>query len=250
MIGSASFTETLLKNNLGPIVEVPCSYLKDLLNYLWDSKEIEVINPANEAIAMGIASGHYLSTKRIPIVAIQNSGLMNTLNALTSLNQIYEIPVFYLITWRGEGGKGKDAPEHDILGENLEKILETFAIPYQIIDENKYQKQINELSNIAKKTNKPVALIIRKNTFINYQKKVGEDQKSTLMTRFEAIKLIKQTVKEKALFLSSTGFPTRDSFSALDTPDFYMVGSMGHIFAVALGIAPNTSKKIITLDGD
>ena len=29
---------------------------------------------------------------------------MSTLNALTSLNQIYNIPVFYMVTWRGEGG--------------------------------------------------------------------------------------------------------------------------------------------------
>ena len=65
MIKSKDFCKTLLKYNLGPIVQVPCSYFKDLFNYLLDSEEIELINPANEAIAIGIASGYYLSTEKM-----------------------------------------------------------------------------------------------------------------------------------------------------------------------------------------
>lgn len=250
MIDPSQFTKKLIENNLGPIVEVPCSYLKNLLNYLCDSKEIEIINPVNEAIAMGIASGFYLGTKKIPVVAIQNSGLVNTLNALTSLNQIYKIPVFYLITWRGEGGEGKDAPEHDILGESLKRILITFRIPYKIIDERGCSKQIKDLSLFAQKTKKPVALIIRKDTFSTYEKKKEKAESIKLMTRIEAVSIVKGTIGDKALYLSSTGFPTRDSFSACDTPDFYMVGSMGHTFAVGLGLSPNTNKKIVILEGD
>src|SRR3989344_5732878 len=148
MIDSNDFTTHLIRNNLGPVVQVPCSYLKDFLNYLSDTKRVELNNPANEALAMGIASGYYLSTGKVPVVAIQNSGLMNTLNALTSLNQLYQIPVFYLITWRGEGGKGVDAPEHDITGEKMEECLHTFNLPYRIIDEEKYKDQINRLVNL------------------------------------------------------------------------------------------------------
>lgn len=250
MIDPSQFTKKLSENNLGPVVEVPCSYLKSFLNYLWDSKEIEIINPVNEAIAMGIASGFYLGTKKIPVVAIQNSGLMNTLNALTSLNQIYKIPVFYLITWRGEGGKGTDAPEHDILGENLKRILVTFKIPYKVINEKDYSKQLKWLSLFAQKRNKPVALIIRKNTFLNCEKKRENTEGVKLMTRIEALSIIKNIIGSNALYLSSTGFPTRDSFSICNTPDFYMVGSMGHTFAVGLGLSPNTNKKIVILEGD
>jgi phosphonopyruvate decarboxylase len=250
MIDPSQFTKKLIKNNLGPIVEVPCSYLKSFLNYLWDSKKIEIINPVNEAVAMGMASGFYLGTRKIPVVAIQNSGLMNTLNALTSLNQIYKIPIFYLITWRGEKGKGKDAPEHDILGESLEKILMTFKIPYEVIDEESYSKQLKELSLFAKKTKNPVALIIRKDTFSNYEKKRKNTQDIELMTRPVALAVIKNIIGKNALYLSSTGFSTRDSFSIYNTPDFYMVGSMGHAFAIALGLSPNTNKKIVVLEGD
>ena len=247
MIDARDFTGALIKNNLGPIVEVPCSYLKDFLNYLQDTKKIEVINPVNEAVAMGVASGFYLSTGKIPIVAIQNSGLMNTLNALTSLNQIYDIPVLYLVTWRGEGGKGHDAPEHDITGKNLEKILKTFDLPYEIIEENKFKDQIKKLSQLAKRTKKPVALIIKKNTFQKYMG-VSKNNKYEI-TRFEAIKIIKETITN-SIFISTTGYPTRDSFAAKDTKDFYIVGSMGHAFSIGLGVSLNTKKKVVILDGD
>lgn len=245
------FVKELVKNGLGPVIEVPCSYLKDFLNYLEDhSDAMRVINPVNEAIVMGIASGEYLGSGKLPVIAIQNSGLMNTLNALTSLNQIYEIPVFMMITWRGEGGKGKDAPEHDITGANLEKILKTFDLPYEIADGEKYKEQVKNLTEIAKKTNKPVAFIIRKNTFESYVLDKKLQQKSFEMSRFEAIRIIKELAEDKAVFVSGTGYPTRDSFNVKDTPDFYMVGSMGHVFSVGLGLSSHTEKKVIVLDGD
>jgi len=247
MIKPKDFTEALIKNNLGPVVQVPCSYLKDFLNYLWNTKKIEVINPVSEAVVMGVASGLYLSTGKIPIVAMQNSGLMNTLNALTSLNQIYNIPVLYLVTWRGEGGKGHDAPEHDITGKKLENFLETFDLPYEIIEENKFKDQIKKLSQLAKAIKKPVVIIIKKNTFQKYLE-VPKNNKYE-MTRFEAIKIIKETITN-SIFISTTGYPTRDSFAAKDTKDFYIVGSMGHAFSIGLGVSPNTRKKVVILDGD
>lgn len=246
MIEPKDFSQVLRKHNLEPVVQVPCSYFKDLFNYLLDSREIELVNPINEAIGIGIASGYYLSTQKVPVLAIQNSGLLNTLNALTSLNQIYEIPIFYLISWRGEVS---DAPEHEITGRNLLRTLKVMEIPYMIIDPNLYQSQIKKLADRALKNKKPVALIIKKDTFSPYTVK-SEHQSSSKLTRYEAIKVIKNILKENFLFLSSTGYPSRDSFFAKKTPDFYMVGSMGHTLPVALGISRNTDKKVVVLDGD
>lgn len=250
MVDTKTFTKILKANSLGPIIEVPCSYLKHLFDYIWDTGVIEIINPVNEALAMGIASGYYVSTGKIPIIAIQNSGLLNTLNALTSLNQIYQIPLFYLITWRGEKGKGLDAPEHDLVGANIQNILKVFNIPYEIVNDKKFTTQISKLKKIAEKIKKPVALIIRKNTFTPYRRKTNINNLNYEMSRYEAISIIKTIIRDRALFISSTGFPTRDSYNICDSPDLYMVGSMGHAFSLALGISPQTHKKIIIFDGD
>lgn len=250
-IAPKAFVKELVKNGLGPVIEVPCSYLKDFLNYLKDNSDaIQVINPVNEAIVMGIAAGEYLGSGKLPVIAIQNSGLMNTFNALTSLDQIYNIPVFMMVTWRGEGGIGFDAPEHDITGEKLLEILQTFNLPYEIADGNRYKNQVKELKEIALRTQKPVVLVIKKNTFAPYETKNKKDRGMYEMNRSDALTIIKSESRDKALFISSTGFTTRDSFAAMDTPDFYIVGSMGHTFSIALGVSPNTNKKVVVLDGD
>lgn len=242
------FTRAVSNAGLAPVIQVPCSYFKEWIDYLADTKAMEVISPVNEAVAMGIAAGSYLSTGKIPIVAIQNSGFMNTLNALTSLQQIYEIPAFYIITWRGEGGKGADVPAHDVTGIIMEQLLQAFLLPYEILDPGTYEKQIQSLAEKAQTTHKPVALILRKKTFLPYQAK----QKTSpyLMDRFEAMQMVKEAFAQNTVFLSATGYPSRDAFNIKDTPDLYVVGSMGHILSIALGIAPHTKKRVVVLDGD
>lgn len=247
------FVSELMKNNLGPVVEVPCSYLKSFLSYLWESGDMDVINPVNEGVVMARAAGEYMGSGKIPVVAIQNSGLMNTLNALTSLHQMYDIPAFMMVTWRGEGGAGKDAPEHDITGENLLKYLETFEVPYEVANSETYKKQIKELAKKARETRKPVAMVIKKDTFAAYEAKNKPVQSSLEMTRYDAIEVIKKKVKDQkdVVMLSGTGFPARDSFNVEDTPDFYTMGSMGHVAGIGLSIArTNRDKKIVVLDGD
>lgn len=45
---------------------------------------------------------------------MQNSGLMNSLNDLSSLLITYKIPILFIVSWRG--APGEDAPQHLING--------------------------------------------------------------------------------------------------------------------------------------
>src|SRR4030067_2487354 len=126
------FVKILKENELGPFIGVPCTILAPLISYGIDNpKELNSLNPANEAHALGLATGFYLGSKKIPIVFMQNSGLGNIVNPLTSLNQIYNIPAFLLITWRGFGGHAADAPERDSTGGALEGYLKGVHTPYE-----------------------------------------------------------------------------------------------------------------------
>ncbi|OGJ15862.1 hypothetical protein A3K73_01715 [Candidatus Pacearchaeota archaeon RBG_13_36_9] len=250
MAGAKEFVNELKKNKLGPIYEVPCSIFKDLINYLIDSGEIEFVNPANEAIAMAQAAGSFIATKQIPIVMMQNSGLNNTLNCLTSLNKQYGIPVVYLISWRGEG---KDAPEHNFMGEKLKEILNTYEIRYRVLTQD-YAKEIEWAKTLSEQMMQPTALIMREG-FIN---KYGTQEKTEefLMDRWEAIETIVDNAGEAA-YISTNGFPSRQAHNILklkgkeDGRLFGMVGSMGHALGIGLEEARKVPKaKIIVLDGD
>lgn len=250
MISPGEFVNALNENELSPFIGVPCSILAPLIGYVLDNpSEMEYFNPANEAHALGLAAGIYLGRERIPVVFLQNSGLGNIINPLTSLNQIYRIPVFLLISWRGFGGPGTDAPEHDITGRDLEDYLKVFHLPYEVLSENNYSNQIAGLRNIARTEKTPVAAIVKKDFFDSRELPVESKRESGLQ-RYEAIKIIKESL-DKFVFLSTTGFTSRESFDIRDSPDFYMVGSMGLISAIGCGIAlTRREKRIAILDGD
>ena len=81
---------------------------------------------ANEGNALALAAGHYLASGEPGLVYMQNSGLGNAVNPLTSLVDplVYSIPALLLIGWRGEPGV-KDEPQHLKQGRITLELLET-----------------------------------------------------------------------------------------------------------------------------
>lgn len=94
MIHAKSFIE--IAQNLGfrLYTGVPCSYLTSFINYVIDSADLRYIGAANEGDAVAIASGAELAGAH-SIVMLQNSGLGNAVNPLTSLNQIFRYPIIF-----------------------------------------------------------------------------------------------------------------------------------------------------------
>ena len=115
------------------------------------------IASVREDESVGIAAGAFLAGKQ-PVVLIQNSGLGNCLNALTSLNLIYDMPCLLLISWRGY--QGKDAPEHLVMGEVCTKILDTVSIPSRLITPDTFQNDIGWARDHMKSQKTPVALML------------------------------------------------------------------------------------------
>lgn len=235
----------LKEKSFNPFIEVPCSTLAPLIFAAEMDVETDVINPASEAIAIGIASGAYLAGKK-PVLLIQNSGFLNTLNSLTSLNLIYDIPVLYIISWRGYS---KDAPEHKIVGKNMEKYLKNFEVPYSILDDENTDKSLQEADEYIINSKRPYALMIRPDFF--KLEKFFDASSDYKMERGNAIKTVKKVLlKCGYAIISTNGFISRESYSAADSDDFYMMGSMGHALPIGMGIARYSDKKIAVLDGD
>jgi len=137
---------------------VPCSILKEALEEILKDKTIRYLPAVRENAALGVASGAYLTGNKSCIL-MQNSGLGNIINGLTSFNLIYKIPVLMFITWRGF--MGKDAPEHIIMGDRMLSILKEIGIPYKVMTE-KHKADINWAMKTMEKKRIPVALIVKK----------------------------------------------------------------------------------------
>ena len=161
MINLNEFTKALT-NNFQVITGVPCSYFKEFLAYLssHDSLPLRHILSTREDEAIGIAYGVGFSGKKA-LIYMQNSGLGNIGDALTSLAQLYKLPMLLLISYRGLESD-RDFPEHSIMGQINETVLEAYQIPYWILREELWQKTLQQAILTMHKTSRPVALLVNK----------------------------------------------------------------------------------------
>lgn len=162
MINPSEFISALEKD-IQFICGVPCSYFKDMLNFLVENEsniKLKHILATREDEAIGIASGVGFSGKRV-LVYMQNSGLGNIGDALTSLAQLYKLPMLLLISYRGLEAD-KDFPEHSIMGEVNESVLEAFRIPYWILTEDNWGETMGNALEKMNQISSPVALLVDK----------------------------------------------------------------------------------------
>src|SRR3990167_5133446 len=138
MISPRYFFDLLKEQNFTFYAGVPDSLLKDFCAYVTDhSSDKDHIIAANEGNAVALAAGYHLATGKAGVVYLQNSGLGNCVNPLTSLadKEIYSLPLLLLIGWRAEPGK-KDEPQHRKMGRITLPLLEVLEIPYAILPES------------------------------------------------------------------------------------------------------------------
>jgi phosphonopyruvate decarboxylase len=260
MIECNFFYDVLTKNKINFFTGVPDSLLKNICSYITDNteKNNHVIS-SNEGASVGLAIGYNLATSKIPLVYMQNSGLGNIINPLLSLadKEVYSNPMILMIGWRGEPGV-KDEPQHIKQGAVTLELLESMKINYEILPSNHSdaEKCLDRLVSTSKKTSSPCALIVRKNTFADY------NLKSIVQTNFElnresAIEAVLSNLSSNDVVVSTTGKTSREVFefrvnnNLSNDSDFLTVGGMGHCNQIALGIAmQKQSKNIYCLDGD
>jgi phosphonopyruvate decarboxylase len=154
-----SFLETKFQFISG----VPCSYFKEFLAYLAIHEEetrLKHIYATREDEAIGIASGAAFSGKRA-LIYMQNSGLGNIGDALTSLAQLYRLPMLILISYRGLE-PDKSFPEHSIMGEVNEPVLKALNVPYWNLSEETWKTDMQNALQKMEETSCPAALLVKK----------------------------------------------------------------------------------------
>ena len=161
-----TFVHALAERGYDLFTGVPCSILKGVIATLETQERVPYLPVSREDVAFGIAGGATLGGKR-PVVLMQNSGLGVSINALISLQQIYELPCLLVITWRGY--EGVDAPEHIVMGPVMPQVLDTFQVPFKTLEAETTPAQFEEVLDWAgealAKTRRPVALLVRKGAF-------------------------------------------------------------------------------------
>ncbi|MCG3223586.1 MAG: sulfopyruvate decarboxylase subunit alpha [Candidatus Heimdallarchaeota archaeon] len=160
MIDSADFLSYLTDNGFTFSTGVPCSYFRDLLLALEKDDRFTYLPATREDEAMGIATGYFLGGGRMFLI-MQNSGLANIGDAITSLTQLYKIPLLIFVSYRGLE-PDRDLPEHIIMGDVTKPVLDAYQIPYWAIEETNWKVVLDNALEVMEELSKPVCILVKK----------------------------------------------------------------------------------------
>jgi len=146
----------LFNNGIENFIGVPDSTMKHFIDQGFKKNKILITTREDEAI--GIAVGMTLSQSS-SLVFMQNAGFANSLSTITSLVQLYKIPMIFLIGWRGF--LKNDAPEHTKIGKIQPKLLQALSLQSKIINEKNWKASCDWALKLIKEK-KPCTLILKR----------------------------------------------------------------------------------------
>ena len=242
---------------------VPCSFLTPVINRVISDPAARYVGAASEGEAVAIAAGAWLAGRET-VVMCQNSGLGNMINPLTSLNWPFRIPSLLLVTWRGQPGLG-DEPQHELMGQVTDRLLEDIEVRHRAFPEDPaaLAPALAEARAAMAESGLPYAMILAKGRVADEKLEQApqparprgrrEDLCSggTPPKRVEALERVLATVPARAAVIATTGKCGRELFTLADRAQhLYQVGSMGCAAGMALGVALNSPRPVLVLDGD
>ena len=251
---------------------VPCSYFTPLVNYMTVDPELDYLSATSEGEAVAIAAG--MVTAGAPAFALmQNSGLGNAVNPITSLLYIYRMPVVLLVSHRGQPGL-PDEPQHELMGQITEQLSSLCGLRTHVFDPDQFDASLTA----AARDSVPVAYVVRKGSLEGGPKapplhlNISSRPRSAAnsgnftpqLTREQALAEILPLINRgldgddsrTPAVIGTTGKLSRELYELDDREGdkknrFYMVGSMGCAAGFGLGIARAKPKRpVLVLDGD
>jgi phosphonopyruvate decarboxylase len=228
---------------------VPCSTFQQVIQHFGAAAMGRYIPAVNEGAALSLAAGAAMAGVK-SLVLLQNSGLGNLINPLTSLVTLYEIPVLVLVSVRD----ATDGPQHRLMGDSTHSLLRGLNVPVFTLsgsfDDPSVTLSAAEQELAAGRT----TFVLVPPTPFGARDHLGTPAGGVLaadLTRRRALTTIGAWLTDQHV-VSTTGFISRDLCDQHDQPsNFYMQGSMGHAPAIGLGVAiARPQADVVVIDGD
>lgn len=264
MIDAATFLRQAKFKGFDFFTGVPCSFLTPLINGVLNDRDARYVAAASEGEAVAIAAGAWLAGRETAVM-FQNSGLGNAVNPLTSLNYPFRIPTLVICTWRAGPGL-EDEPQHELMGEITPDLFEVMRIPHNLFpsEDDRVAPMLDDAVAQMKESRLPVAFILQKGDVADQDlgdvaapvaRPDGEvadfRSKGQVPSRYETLQAMLGAVPDNAGIIVTTGKSGRELFTIADRKQhLYQVGSMGCAAGMGLGVALNTDKPIVVVDGD
>lgn len=129
--GARRLAEGLAAAGVAVLATVPDTWIGRLLEEAARLPGIRSVPVCREEEAIAVACGATLAGRR-GAVAIQNAGLLNCGRILGSLVELYRIPLFLLVSHRGD--QRDPVFYHVPKGRHTRPFLDALGIPYAVAD--------------------------------------------------------------------------------------------------------------------
>lgn len=268
MINAESFIEAARSHGFCSYTGVPCSFLTPFINYVINDDQLTYISSANEGDAVATAAGLTLGGQRA-VVMMQNSGLGNAVNPLTSLAHTFSIPVLLIVTHRGRPGR-RDEPQHELMGKITRDLFDLMEIPWEPFPaaEPDIGPALERAMHYCVTEQKPYTLLmdqgrvaphplqrasVPSRATVQCQRRSIAQEQADATTRGKALReIISHTPVEQSILIGTTGYTGRELYAIDDRSNqIYLVGSMGCASSFALGISlARPGLDVTVVDGD
>ena len=154
--GAQNILSALKAAGIDLVASVPDINMLQLINLLYEDKEITHVPVGREEEGIGVCAGAHLGGKR-PAMLMQNGGLLNSCNGLTTTALQFDIPVLLLVYYAGDVG---DNAFH-MVGLVTEPVLDALGIKTIVMrDPGKVKQEIAGAVTLANASKRPVALLL------------------------------------------------------------------------------------------
>jgi sulfopyruvate decarboxylase subunit alpha len=147
----------LKRGGIDLVASVPCIKLGPLLEMICRDPEVRHIPVTREEEGVGVCAGAYMGGRR-PALLMQNSGLGNCINALASLDLLYEVPVLLVLSHRGTAGEKIVAQVP--MGKATVPLLDTLGIEHFSPSPSEGEHVVAQAAVRAFSQRRPVAVLL------------------------------------------------------------------------------------------
>jgi sulfopyruvate decarboxylase subunit beta len=264
--------ELFAQNHIDLVATLPCDRLKNLLPLV--SKRFFEVPLTREEDGVGICAGAFLAGAK-PLMLIQSTGIGNLLNAISSLNFTYELPLPIVASWRGAYQEG--IPAQVYWGTHVKAVLNALDVTTCEVHTVEDLPLAGLAIQESFETSLPAVVLISPELWqctppdafqqpgdkgIDLPGESGKERSKSaalsveaqverpVMTRYEAIEAAVPYLRGRTV-VCNLGVPCKELYALCDQPsNFYMLGSMGLASSIGLGISLYHENEVVVLDGD
>lgn len=155
-LSPATVLAQMKQNGVTHVVWLPDSETNWLYTLMKAEPGLTLIAVAREGLAFSTAAGLHTGGK-VPIILIQNTGMMEAGDSMRGWGLGLNIPVVMLVGYRGWTRHGVTK---DTAAVYTERFLNAFGINYYLVENDKDAPRISAAFEEARRTRRPVAVLV------------------------------------------------------------------------------------------